>query len=59
MEAQAPAVSLRFFGDLVDPRRPNIRHRFTDILTVAILAVMSRSDGWNEVVLYGQSRMPW
>jgi predicted transposase YbfD/YdcC len=26
---------------------------------VAILAVMSRSDDWNEVVLYGQSNLSW
>jgi predicted transposase YbfD/YdcC len=59
MEAQAPVVSLRFIGDLVDPRRHNVRHLFTDILTLAILAVMSRADDWDEVVLYGWANLTW
>ena len=59
MDAPAPAVCLRFLADLVDPRRPNIRHLFTDILTIAILAVMSRSDDWDEVVLYGLANQQW
>jgi predicted transposase YbfD/YdcC len=59
MEAQAPAVLLRFVGDLVDPRRHNIRHLFTDILTIAILAVMSRADDWDEIVLYGLANQTW
>ncbi len=59
MDAQATAVFLRFFKDLKDPRRPNVRHLFTDILTIAIIAVMCRADDWSEVVTYGQSRLEW
>jgi predicted transposase YbfD/YdcC len=59
MDVKAPVVLLRFFSGLTDPRRPNIRHLFIDILTIAILAVMSRSDDWDEVVLYADANHDW
>jgi predicted transposase YbfD/YdcC len=59
MDAQAPVVFLRCFSELTDPRRHNVRHLFTDILAIAILAVMCRSDDWEEVVLYGRANQPW
>ena len=33
------------------------QHLFTDILTIAILAVMSRANDWSEIVLYARSRL--
>jgi predicted transposase YbfD/YdcC len=59
MDAQATAVFFGFFADLPDPRRHNVRHLFADILSIAILAVMSRSNDWSEVVLYARMREPW
>lgn len=59
MDVQAPVVFLRCFFDLKDPRRHNVRHFFTDILAIAILAVMCRSDDWDEVVLYGLANQAW
>jgi predicted transposase YbfD/YdcC len=59
MDVQAPVVFLRCFFDLKDPRRHNVRHLFTDILAIAILAVMCRSDDWEEVVLYGLANQAW
>jgi predicted transposase YbfD/YdcC len=59
MDAQATAVFFGFFADLPDPRRHNVRHLFSDILTIAILAVMSRADDWSEIVLYARSRETW
>jgi predicted transposase YbfD/YdcC len=59
MDAQAPVVWLRAFSELKDPRRHNVRHRFTDILTIAVLAIMSRADDWDEVVLYGRVKQAW
>jgi predicted transposase YbfD/YdcC len=59
MDAQATAVFLRYFLDLKDPRRHNVRHVFTDILTIAILAVMSKSDDWTEVVEWAQAQRDW
>ena len=35
MDAQATEGFLRFFLDLPDPRRHNVRHVFTDVLTLA------------------------
>jgi predicted transposase YbfD/YdcC len=55
MDAQATAPFLRFFKDLKDPRRHNVRHVFTDILTIAILAVLCRADDWDEVVLWAEA----
>jgi predicted transposase YbfD/YdcC len=59
MDAQATAVLFGFFADLPDPRRHNVRHLFSDILSIALLAVMSRADDWSEIVLYAQSREAW
>ena len=55
MDAQATPLFLRFFEDLKDPRRHNVRHVFTDILTIAILAVLCRSDDWEEVVCWAEA----
>jgi predicted transposase YbfD/YdcC len=59
MDVQAPVVFLRCFSGLTDPRRHNVRHLFTDILAIAILAVMCRADDWEEVVLYGLANQDW
>ena len=59
MDATATAPLLRFFGDLQDPRRPNIRHLFTDLLTIAIVAVLCRSDDWDEVVIWAKANLDW
>ena len=55
MDAQATAPFLRFFRDLKDPRRHNVRHRFDDILSIAILAVLCRADDWDEVVCWANA----
>jgi len=59
MDAQATAAFLRPFLDLKDPRRHNVRHVFTDILTIAILAVLCRSDDWAEVVEWAKAQRQW
>jgi predicted transposase YbfD/YdcC len=59
MDAQATAVFLRFFLDLKDPRRHNVRHVFTDLLTIAILAVLCKSDDWTEVVEWARANQAW
>jgi predicted transposase YbfD/YdcC len=59
MDVQATAVFLRFFLDLKDPRRHNVRHVFTDILTIAILAVLCKSDDWTEVVEWAKANLAW
>ncbi len=59
MDVQAPVVFLRCFSSLTDPRGHNVRHLFADILAIAVLAVMCRSDDWEEVVLYGRANQDW
>jgi predicted transposase YbfD/YdcC len=59
MDAQATEGFLRFFLDLPDPRRHNVRHVFTDILTIAILAILCKSDDWIEVVEWARAQQNW
>lgn len=59
MDAQATVVCSRPFLDLQDPRRHNVRHVFTDILTIAILAVLCKSDDWADVVEWARAQRPW
>ncbi len=46
MDVQAPVVFLRCFDELKDPRRHNVRQLLSDILAIAILAIMCRADEW-------------
>ncbi|MDB5319278.1 MAG: transposase family protein [Phycisphaerales bacterium] len=59
MDATATAPFLRHFRDLTDPRRHNVRHVFTDILTLAILAVICTADDWDDVVIWAKARHDW
>lgn len=59
MDAQATAVFSRLFDGLSDPRRPNVRHLFTDILTIAVLGIMCRADDWTDVVAWATASRPW
>jgi predicted transposase YbfD/YdcC len=59
MDATATAPFLRHFCDLKDPRRHNVRHVFTDILTIAILAVICTADDWDDVVVWAKARHDW
>ena len=45
------------FADLPDPRSEiNRRHLLIDILSIAVCAVISGADGWEEVAEYGRSK---
>lgn len=45
------------FADLPDPRSEiNRRHLSTDILTTALCGVISRADGWEDIVESGRSK---
>jgi hypothetical protein len=59
MDAQATAVFSRLFDGLIDPRRPNVRHRFTDLLTIAILGILCRADDWTDVVAWATANLTW
>jgi predicted transposase YbfD/YdcC len=59
MEAQATGGLLRFFEDLPDPRGRNRLHKLTDMLVIAILAVICGADGWEDVALFGRAKQKW
>ena len=59
MDANATALFLRLFDGLPDPRRHNVRHVFTDILTLAVLGIMCRADDWTDVVAWATASLPW
>ena len=46
------------FADLPDPRREtkNKLHRLGDILTIAVCAVISGADGWEQIAEYGRRK---
>jgi predicted transposase YbfD/YdcC len=48
------------FAELADPRETmNQRHKFIDILVIAICAAICGADDWEAVALFGQSKGPW
>ena len=59
MEAQAIALVLRIFLEVIDPRRPNARHRLIDILSIAMMATLSGCDDYEAIVDYGRDRKAW
>lgn len=59
MEGQATEGLLRFFRDLKDPRASNARHLLSDVLSIAILAVLCGSEGWASVEGWGLANEPW
>lgn len=59
MECQATGGALRFFTDLPDPRARNSVHRLSDMLVIAICAVICGADGWVQVALFGRSKLKW
>src|SRR3712207_6192439 len=48
------------FGVVVDPRcRGKIEHRLTDILAIAVCAVITCAESWDDIALYGRSKLAW
>ncbi len=50
---------LRFFRSIQDPRSANARHWLSDLLTVAILAVLCGARGWAAVETWGLGNREW
>lgn len=59
MDVQATGEILRFFRGLDDPRAANARHPLSDILSIAILAVLCGSQGWAAVEGWGWGNIQW
>lgn len=60
MDANTPEGLLRWFSELEDPRPGhNIQHVFSDLLAIAILAVICGAEGWIDVALFGRCKDQW
>ena len=59
MEAQATAGLLRFFRGIQDPRARNCSHFLSDVLSIAIMAVLCGSQGWAAVESWGLLNRDW
>ncbi|MHC5748940.1 MAG: transposase family protein, partial [Nostoc sp.] len=48
------------FGDITDPRVERTKkHQLTDIVVIAILAVIGGAQGWEDMENYGISKQKW
>jgi predicted transposase YbfD/YdcC len=61
MDAQPTSLITRMFDDVEhhDPRADNARHHLTDILVIAILAVMCGCDDYPGIVEYALDERDW
>ena len=61
MDAQATALIARMFDELEtdDPRADNARHFLTDIMVIAMLAVICGVDDYPGVVEFGRDQFDW
>jgi predicted transposase YbfD/YdcC len=51
---------LKYFAELRDPRVERTReHLLEEILLIAIAAILSGADSWNEIEDYGDAKMDW
>src|SRR5215218_7980938 len=54
------AAGRRHFAAVRDPRcGGKIEHRLTDILVIAVCAVIACAESWNDIALYGRSKLAW
>lgn len=61
MDAQPSNLVTRMFDDVEahDPRAANARHRLTDLLVIAILAVICGADDYPGIVEFGLDQSDW
>jgi predicted transposase YbfD/YdcC len=58
----APSAFQDYFATLTDPRcpaAPNSRHLLMDILIIAVCAVISGAEGWEDIEEYGKAQAAW
>ncbi len=49
-----------YFGDLPDPRViGRCSYQLVEIIAIAICAVLSGAEGWEDIEEFGQSKEPW
>ena len=50
----------RYFGAMEDPRcGGKVEHRLVDILVIAVCAVIACAESWEDIALYGRSKLAW
>ena len=55
-----PAPLITFLDDLEDPRRIGAcDHKLIDVLMIAICAIMSGGESWEDMALYGKEKIQW
>lgn len=59
MEPDEKKAFLEHFADLEDPRSRQSRYDLTELLLVAVCAVLSGADGWVDVALWGRTKLDW
>lgn len=51
---------IEHLSELDDPRCPGkVEHRLIDILVIAVCAVISCAESWEDIALYGRSKLDW
>ena len=59
MEEPASARLFDSVAHVSDPRRANARHRLFDIFVIALGAVLSGAEGWEDMEEYGHAQAEW
>jgi len=61
MPIDEPAAARLFdaFAPVSEPRRANARHRLCDIFVIALCAVISGAEGWDDMAEDGQAQAEW
>src|SRR5438105_13523464 len=50
----------QYLGAIEDPRcSGKVGHRLLDILVIAVCAVVACAESWNDIALYGRSKLTW
>ena len=58
--SSAPISILEQFSQLEDPRVDRTkRHKLTDMIAIAIYAVICGANGWTDIELFGKSKREW
>jgi predicted transposase YbfD/YdcC len=59
MDAAASTLVLTIVGDVVDPRRHNALHPLPQMIVMAVVAMLTGCDGWDDIAEYCQEREEW
>src|SRR3982074_3169587 len=50
----------QYFSTVEDPRcSGKVEHRLIDVLVIAVCAVIACAESWDDIALYGRSKLAW